>query len=118
MVKHLYILNSGIKSLQWLKKSGSQWLDLLRPFTTVEDLYLSYIFSLYIVPALHGIIEEGMTEVLPSLQNIFLDKLSPPRSVEVEEAARQFVAALHLSSRAIVVSPWDRVHDPWWQYKD
>lgn len=114
MMKHLYMLDSGMSFFHQL--DNSQWLDFLRPFTTVEDLYLSQIFSPHIVPALHRIIEEGMTEVLPSLQNILLEKQSPPGPVE--EAIGQLVAALHLSSRSIAVSQWDRVRDPWWRYED
>ncbi|KAN0120499.1 hypothetical protein V8E52_004326 [Russula decolorans] len=116
-MKHLYILDSGMSSSHRLDNAASgQWLDLLRPFTTVEDLYLSQQFSPHIVTALHGIIGEGMTEVLPSLHNIFLEKLSPPGPVE--EAIEQFVAALHLSDHSITVSQWNRVRDPWWQHED
>jgi hypothetical protein len=114
MMKHLYILDSGVPFLHQL--DNSQWLYFLRRFTTVEDLYLSQIFSPHIVPVLRGIIEEGMTDVLPSLQNLFLEKQSPPGPVE--EAIGQLVAALHLSSRSIAVSQWDRVRDPWWRYED
>jgi hypothetical protein len=115
MMKHLYIdSNMGF---YWLDDVGcSQLLDLLRPFTTVEDLYLSQLVSPHMVTALHGIIGEGMTEVLPSLQNLFLEKLSPPGPVK--DVIGEFVAALHLSSRSIKVSQWDRVRDLWWQLED
>ena len=118
MMKHLYILDSGRPDLHRLDDVGSsQWLDLLRPFTTVEDLYLSQQFSPHIVTALHGIIGEGTTEVLPSLQNLFLEKLS--LRGHAEEAIGQFVAAQHLSSRPVAVSQWNKVlRDPWWQHED
>ena len=75
-MKHLYILDNSKPFYFRLDDVGSsQWLDLLRPFTEVEDLYLSWQFSPRIATALHGIIGEGTTEVLPSLQNIFLEKL-------------------------------------------
>jgi hypothetical protein len=115
--KHLYILDSGMAfSYRLGNVQNSQWLDLLRPFATVEDLYLSQKFSAHIVPALHGIIKEGVTELLPSLRNLFLEKQSS--TGPVEEAIGQFVAALQLSSRPIVVSQWNRVRDPWWQHQD
>ena len=87
MIIHLYILNGNTPSLHWLHNIDSsqwldQWPDLLRPFTAVEDLYLSQEFSLHIVPALHGISGEGMKEVLPSLQNPFLERPSPSGPVE------------------------------------
>ena len=117
MTKHLYFFGSGAFSLDDVE--CSQWLDILRPFTTVENLYLSCDFSPHIVPALHGIIGEGMAGVLPFLQNIFLERLSPPGPVG--EAIGRLVTALHLSFRPIAVSQrdsivWDSmVHDPWWR---
>ncbi|KAI0265227.1 hypothetical protein BGY98DRAFT_1181635 [Russula aff. rugulosa BPL654] len=107
MIKRLYILNGNTPSLHWLRNiESSQWLDLLCPFTAVEDLYLSQEFSLHIVPALHGISGEGMKEVLPFLQNLFLERPSP--SGPVEEAIEQSVTALNLASRPIAISQWDR----------
>ena len=118
MIKHLYILDSGMWSLHTLNNaSSSQWLDLLRPFTAVEDLYLSKQFSTHIVTALHGIIGEGMTEVLPSLQNIFLERISPLDPDPVEEVIGQF-AALQPPSSSIAVSQWDGVRDLWWHHED
>jgi hypothetical protein len=120
MIKRLYILQSDTLSLYWLSDvESSQWLDLLRPFTAVEDLYLSQKFLPHIVPALHGISGEGMTEVLPSLQNLFLERPSRPSLPgPVEEATEQSVTALNFAGRPIAVSQWDRVCDPWWRYED
>jgi hypothetical protein len=114
MIKHLYILETGIRSY-WRDIESSQWLDLLRPFTAVEDLYLSREFSPHVVPALHGISGEGMTEVLPSLQNLSLERPSPPGPVE--EAIEPPVTALNLAGRPIAVSQWARVRDIWWQQR-
>ena len=120
MMKHLYIVDGGNPPLYWLNDvESSQWLDLLRLFTTVEDLYLSQEFSPPIVATLNRIIgegPEGMTEVLPSLQNLFLERSSPPGPAE--KAVEQFVVALHLSSRLIKVSQWNGVIDRWWHHKD
>ena len=117
MIKRLYILNGNTPSLHWRRNiESSQWLDLLCPFTAIEDLYLSQEFSLHIVPDLHGISGEGMKEVLPSLQNLFLER--PSRSGPVEEAIEQSVTSLNLASRPIAISQWDRVRDPRWRYED
>jgi hypothetical protein len=51
------------------------WPRLLRPFTTVKNLYLSEEFALRIVPALEELVGGRMTEVLPTLQNIFLERI-------------------------------------------
>ena len=109
VIKHLYVLEIGTQFL--FRLAVSQWLDLLGPCTSVEDLYLSQNFSPQIVLALHGIAGEGMTELLPSLKNILLESASPPGLVE--EAIGQFIAALGLSSRPIAVLNWDR--EPWFQ---
>ena len=121
LMKRLYIFNSGTPFLYRPDNVGSnQWPDLLGPFTTVKDLYLSRGFSQDIVSVLHGIIGEGTVEVLPSLQNFFLEGESP--SGPVEEAIGQFVAARCLSGRPIAVSRWeklrDSVRDPWWRLED
>lgn len=118
-LKHLCIFDTGNSPLYWLNDvEGSQWLDFLRPFTTVEDLYVSRAFSPHIVATLHRIIGEGMTEVLPSLQSLFFEKQISPGPVE--EAIEQSVAALHRdhSSRAITVSQIKGVLDRRWRYKD
>jgi len=77
----------------------------------MEDLYLSRKLSPHIVPALHGIMEEGTTEVLPSLQNLFLERELLPELDRgfgfAKKAVEQFVAALHLSSRQIAVLHWE-----------
>ena len=122
IMKHLYILDTGMPYLNWLNDvdvEDSQWLDFLRPFTTVKDLYVSREYSPHLVATLHRIIGEGMTEVLPSLQNFFWEKQSSPVPGPIEEAMEQSVAALHRdhSSRAITVSQWNGVLDRWWDYK-
>ena len=112
VIKQLYVLEIGSQFLFQL--AVSQWLDLLGPFTSVEDLYLPRNFSSQIVLTLQGIVGEGMTELLPSLMNIFLEPELAPGLVE--EAIGQFVAALCPSSRPIAVLKWDR--GPWFQNED
>jgi hypothetical protein len=85
------------------------WLELLHPFRTVKKLYLSEEFAQRIAPALKELVGARMTEVLPALQNIFLEGLRP--SGLVQEGIRQFVAAREVTSHPIAVSPWDRRQD-------
>jgi len=47
-----------------------------------------------------------MTEVLPTLENIFLEGLQP--SGPLQEDIEKFVAARQLTSHSVVVSRWDR----------
>jgi hypothetical protein len=98
-VEHLYI---GGWSPRWQDDTeDSQWLEVLHPFTAVKHLYLSRKFVSRIAPAL----QELAGEVLPSLQNLFLEESCP--SGPVQGAIGKFVTARHLASHPIVVSPWD-----------
>jgi hypothetical protein len=83
-----------------------QWLELLRPFTSVKSLYLSEGIARRVAPALRDLPRERVTEVLPALQNLFLEGLQP--SGPVQKAARQFVAARRLSGHSIAVHRWER----------
>jgi hypothetical protein len=53
------------------------WQELLRPFTSVKSLYLSELFAPFIAPTLQNLDSGEMTQVLPTLQNIFLEALQP-----------------------------------------
>ena len=80
-----------------------QWLELLRPFTAIKNLYLSEDFQPDIASALQELVGGRTTEVLPSLQNIFLANFEPSGSFQ--EAIGQFVAARQLSGHPILVLP-------------
>ena len=82
------------------------WLELLDPFTTVENLYVSKEFTPRIMAALQELVGSRTTEVLPTLQNIFLEEVEP--GGRVQEDIRKFVAARQLSGHGIIVSHWER----------
>jgi hypothetical protein len=84
------------------------WLELLHPFTSVKNLYLSWQVSPRIMPALQELIGARTTEVLPTLQNIFLEGLHPPGPVQ--ECIGQFVAARQVAGHPIAISRWE---NPW-----
>ena len=50
-----------------------RWLDVLRPFTAVKNLYLPGSSTRDVMPALQVVVERGLRGVLPNLENIFLD---------------------------------------------
>jgi hypothetical protein len=84
---------------------NSRWLELLRPFTAVQDLYLSEELALHVTPAIQeGLAVGQVTEVLPALLNLFVEGLQPPRPVQ--EAIEHFVAARQLSGIPINVHRW------------
>jgi len=55
------------------------------------------------------------TEVLPSLQKIFVEELKPSVPLGVfQENIGQFIAARELSGHSITISVWNR---PWYERK-
>ena len=105
-VEDLYIEHEYLE-LVW-KDDGienSLWLEVLLPFTAVKNLYLSKEFAPGIASALQELDGGRMTEVLPSLQNIFVVGLA--ESGSILENIGQFVAARQLSDHPISISVWD-----------
>jgi hypothetical protein len=103
-LEHLNIYKSKyeILLLQWENEvEKSQWMVLLCPFITVKDLVLDKPVVLSVASALQELIEEQVTEILPSLQTIFLEgfQLSSP----VPEGIAKFIAAWELYGRPVVV---------------
>jgi hypothetical protein len=103
----LYISEEPSWQSDWQDNiENSLWLELLHPFTAVKNLYLSEEFARRIVPALQELVGGRTTEVLPTLQNIFLEGLQP--SGPVQEGIGQFAATRQVISHPIAVSRWDR----------
>ena len=85
------------------------WLELLRPFTGVKNLYLSEKFGSLIIPALQELTGRRTAEVLPILQNIFLEGLQP--SGTVQAGVQQFISTRQDASHPMAVSRWDNSED-------
>ena len=88
---------------------NSLWLQLLLPFTVVKKLYLSKAFAPGIAVTLQELVGGRITDVLPSLQNIFVEELEP--SGPLRENIGQFVTARQLSGHPVAVSDWDKDSD-------
>jgi hypothetical protein len=82
------------------------WLQLLLPFTVVKNLYLAKEFAPGLVAGLQELIGGRIVEVMPSLQNIFVEGLESSRPFQ--ENIGRFVDARQLSGHPIAVSVWDR----------
>jgi hypothetical protein len=80
-------------------------LQLLLPFTATKNLYLYKDFVPGIAAALEELTGRRITEVLPSLQNIFVEGLKP--SGPFQENIGQFVAARQLSGHPVALSVWN-----------
>jgi hypothetical protein len=108
-VERLYI-DHEYSQLVWKNDAieDTLWLELLRPFTAVENLYLPKEFAPGIAAGLQELVEGRITEVLPSLQNIFVEGLEP--SGPFQENIEQFVAARQLSGHPIAISVWHKAN--------
>ena len=105
-LEHLGLYNPGYLSSvsRWkYEAENSQWIDLLRPFITVKDLVLDKPFVLSVASALQGI---EATEILPVLQNIFIE--GTQSSGPVPEGIARFIAARKLSGHPVVVYQRER----------
>ena len=87
------------------KIDNGLWQELLHPFIAVKNLHLSKDFALHIGPALQELVEGRTTEMLPALQNIFLEGFES--SEPIQEGIGQFVAARQVAGYPIAVSRWD-----------
>ena len=105
-VEDLYIEHQ-YREIVWKHKAieNTLWLQLLLPFTAVKNLYLSMDFAPGIAAALQELVVARITEVLPSLQNIFVKGLEP--SGAFQKNIGQFVDARQLSGHLIAISDWD-----------
>jgi hypothetical protein len=85
----------------------AQWLELLRSFSAVKNLYLSKELAPCVVHALHDLVGGRTTEVFPNLQNVFLR--GPQGSGPVQEGIwKFFAAARQVTGHPIRVSRWHR----------
>jgi hypothetical protein len=84
----------------------THWLELFHPFTAVQALYLPLQFWPFIVPALHGLSEESVTDVLPALVGLYLEgyRFNPPKLQAIEP----FIAARQRTGHPVTVHHWAR----------
>jgi hypothetical protein len=107
MVEHLYIYEHDELSHRFSlpRTQGDienmRWLEFFYPFTAVKNLYVSNAFTPCIVP-LQELVGARTTEVLPTLQNIYLE--GSQRSAS--PAIRKIVTARQFSGHPINVSSW------------
>ena len=118
-VKHLYLLESreyqedewDIDLKDW--RNNTQWLQLLRPFVAVKDLYISEKFVPLIAPALRELVGARITEALPAMECLFLDGLRA--SGAVRDAIGPFIVVRQPTTHPIIASYWDSDEEDWWE---
>jgi hypothetical protein len=103
MVEDLYIEHDYSQQV-WKNDAieNDLWLQLLLPFTVVKNLHLPKEFAPGIAGALQDLVGGRITEVLPSLQNIFVEE--PEALGPFQEKIGQFVTARQLSGRPVTIS--------------
>jgi hypothetical protein len=79
------------------------WLELLLPFTAVKNLYLSKEFAPGIAAALQELVGSRITEVLPSLQSIAVEGITPGPLGPSQKCFEQFVTARQLSGHDVAI---------------
>ena len=83
---------------------NTAWLELLRPFTAVKNLYLTEGCAPGIAAALQEVV--GVTGVVSDLQNIFVKGLEPQGPVQ--KHIGEFVAVRQLSGHPVALSLWNK----------
>ena len=107
MLEDLYISEEPSWQSDWQDNiENTLWLELLLPFTSVKNLYLSEELARRIVPALQELVGGRTTEVLPALENIFLEGTQP--SEPVQKGIEQCIATRQATDHPITVSCWER----------
>ena len=111
-VEDLYVEHQ-YSQLDWEEDAPDYtfWLEIFRPFTAVKNLYLSMEFAPDIVDALQDLIGARITEVFPSLQNIFLEGLYVEPSGHLQESIWQFAGARQQSGHPLAIFDWDNDSD-------
>jgi len=77
------------------------WLQLFHPFSSVKNLFLTEKLAQLVAPALQELTGGRVTEVLPALQNLFIQ--GPDPSETVQEAIGLFIAERQLSDCPVAV---------------
>ena len=103
-VEDLFIKDESRPGWDYYAIENTLWLKLFLPFTVVKNLYLSKKIAPRIAAALQELIGGGTAEVLPSLENIFVEELES--SGPFRENIGQFVAARQLSNHPIAIFDW------------
>jgi len=83
------------------------WLELLDPFVSVKSLYIADRLGLLLAPVLEKLTGERVAEVLPALQNLFIQDLWPQEEF-VQKTITSFVSARQLYDHPIVVQCWEK----------
>jgi len=83
-----------------------RWLQLLNPFVSVKSLYVSKRLGPFVASALDKITGESVTEVLPTLDNLYFEGFGS--SEFLQKTIKSFVSIRQLSGYPVIVRRWQR----------
>jgi hypothetical protein len=104
----LSLYNFDFWPSQWqheVDNLNTRWMELLRSFITVKDLVLHESVVLSVASSLQELIGEQAREILPALQNIFLE--GSQSSGPVLEGIAKFITVRELSGHPVFVHRWE-----------
>jgi hypothetical protein len=100
---------------------NTQWLELFHPFTAVQTLSISREFQPFIASALQGLSVESVSEVLPALGELHLERYQVSRPASARERQlediKSFITARQRSGQPVSVHlylPVDRGGELYW----
>jgi hypothetical protein len=101
-VERLDVYENTLSPQKWeYDIDHEQWLEILQPFTSVRELYVSDTMWPLLAPTLKQHTGENTLNILPMLCDLFLDQSEP--SKPFPETLRPFVAARERAGHPVVV---------------
>ena len=104
IVEHLYIHWPPHLPSRWQDNIENIWLEIFHPFANVKNLYISKTFVRCIALALQELVRERVTDVLPTLESLFVEELPP-------SGLGEFIAVRRLLGHPVAISHWDSSDD-------
>ena len=103
-VKWLTVESTAEQALPQEVVGPADWLDLFRPFSAVEELYVGRLLGSPVALSLAG--ATGQAEMLPALRSVFFQDAK--EFALVEETIKSFFAARRLSHYHVSVFSFDQ----------
>src|SRR5712671_2419543 len=108
-VEDLRIYDHLLPSPLAVDMETGQWLEILDPFTALKNVRLTQELAAHVCSALQELSGERVTEVLPTLQGLFIDLPSSESLPEgIRKATKTFVDARRRSGHPVSVHRTDQ----------
>ena len=109
-IEHLYIIQEGDSAMFPLTLEDvmdeTQWVELFHPFTAVRTLYISHTIQSHVMSALQELRGESAMEVLPALDNLYLEEYWASGSEQHD--IEPFIIVHQCSDHPVSVHCWER----------